>query len=126
MAFSSDGKWLIDACNLLEPYAYGFLTLWELADDAIAMFWDEGPFVYSVAFAPDSGTLAVGGKDFIYLKDFARSDELGFVISSEQSRWLSDLTAPAIRLLFTADSRTLISVLDDGTIDLWDLAAQEN
>ncbi|MGH3753380.1 MAG: WD40 repeat domain-containing protein [Pseudonocardiaceae bacterium] len=119
VAFAPDGR-------TLATVSYdGTAIVWDVTDRAQPRRLDpplsrEPVAVWSVALSPDGRTLAIGSIATT-LWDVTAPDSprrLGPLLHS------GSLQAPsAVSLAFSADGRTLAVGTNDGTVELWDLAA---
>ncbi len=116
IAFSPDGRLLASACD------GDGATVWNLASGEISKF--EGRF-RCAAFSPDAATLACGG--FGGLQVFDRMTgkriaelETGFVSFTDNSA--RGVTGPTNVIVFSPESKMLVSAGGDMTVRLWDVA----
>src|SRR5262249_49285388 len=122
-AFSPDGKWIAAGANHVEPRGFR-IKAWDAATgrEVRASPEIDGAAI-GVAFSPDGATLAAfgegpggggGAADLLVLWERAGG--------GEAVRVLAGHSGPVTRAAFTPDGRRLVSISDDGTARIWDLA----
>ena len=113
IAFSPDGQWLAAASEKK-------VLLWDTNQGAgqLARMLEHTFRVTTVAFSPDSLTLASGNT--------SGTVEVWEVSTGQRLYTLDRLAAPARSLAFSPDGRTLASAHMDKTIRLWNMSPSLN
>jgi WD40 repeat protein len=92
--------------------------MWDVETGKLLRVFDcPGPNnVFAIAVSPDGRTVAWGAGPFIRLSDLENGMELGVFKGHKPTVW---------GLSFSPDGTRLLSISDDGTMRLWDVAAKK-
>lgn len=107
MTFSPDGF------TLATGHYDGRVNLWDVRTGLLLVSFQTDEVIQSLAFSPDGRLLATGGS---FKNNFVRLWSAG---SGEQLRTLEGHTSGVTQLIFSPDSRYLVSASHDGVVRVW-------